>query len=133
MVRPLPTPNLRRISDIADDDHSEMLFGFKTHELWLLLQHWRIPTTMREARNVFSGEEAMLVFLCHIRTATPNTQMARDTFGGDARVFTHCIWAIAHHLCTTFYHKIIGDSMRMWVPIIDQFRNAMWDKLANTL
>ena len=73
-------------------------------------------------------DDFLLVFSHHIGTATPNTQMARDTFGGDARVFTHYIRAIAHHLYTTFYHKIAGDSMRMWVPMIDQFRNAMWDK-----
>ena len=79
ILRPLPTRRLRRISDLLDDNHSENHFGFKIHELQLLLAHWRIPTTMRESRYLFNGEEAMLVYLFHIRTATPNTQMARDT------------------------------------------------------
>ena len=129
IIRPLPQIRLRSISHLVDDNQSESLFGFKIHELLLLERHWRIPARMREARNVFSGEEAMLVFLYHIRTATPNTQMARDTFGGDARLFTHFIRAITNHLYTNFYHKISGDSMRMWVDQVDEFREAIWDKL----
>ena len=129
VARPLPTRRLRCICDLLDDNHSENLFGFKIHELQLLLLHWRIPHHMREARNVFNGEEAMLVYLYHIRTATPNTQMARDTFGGDPRLFTYYIRAIASHLYIHFYHKISGDSMRMWVDLVDDFRGAIWDKL----
>ena len=114
---------------MLDDNHSNNMFGFKKQELQLLLIHWRIPTTMREARNVFSGEEAMLVFLYHIRTGTPNTHMGRDVFGGDPRLFTHYIRAITDHLYTNFYHKISGDSMRMWIDQVDEFRWAIWDKL----
>ena len=129
IARPLPQRRLRRVGDLLDDNQSENLFGFKIQELLLLLRHWRIPGTMREARNVFSGEEAVLVFLCHIRTATPNAQMARDTFGGDSRLFTHCIRAITNHLCSTLHHKISGDSMRQWILWIDECRVAIWEKL----
>ena len=33
------------------------------------------------------------------------------------------------YLYNTFYHKITGDSMRMWLPQIDDFRLAIWLKL----
>ena len=128
-VRPFQPNRLRRISEFTDDNHSHQYFGFKLHELRSLLLHWRIPTLFREANYVFEGEGALLIFLFHIRTATPNTQMARDMFGGDPRRFTHFIRAITDHLYTTFYHKISGDSMRMWIPYINEFRSAIWDKL----
>jgi hypothetical protein len=129
-IRPYSELRLRSIDDLLDDNQSESLFGFKIHELQLLRQHWRIPNRMREGRNVFNGEEAMLVFLYHIRTATPNTHMAsRDIFGGDPRLFTHYIRAITDHLYSQFYHKISGDSMRMWTPFVHDFRAAIWDKL----
>ena len=33
------------------------------------------------------------------------------------------------HLYDNFYHKISGDSMRMWIPHIDSFRFAIWKKI----
>ena len=33
------------------------------------------------------------------------------------------------HIYETFYRKVSGDSMRMWIPKITDFRYAIWDKL----
>jgi hypothetical protein len=41
--------------------------------------------------------------------------------------------AITDHLYQHFYHKLSGDSMRQWIPYINQFRCAIWDKLINGL
>ena len=127
--RRFTTPRFREISSLEDQSQSEQMFGFRVHQLHLLKAHWRIPQVMRSQGRVFTGEEAMLVFLYHIRSGTPNTQIARETFGGDPRMFTHYIRSIVDHLYSNFYHKISGDSMSMWVPFIDEFREAIWDKL----
>ena len=113
-IRPYTRCQYRRIDDLLDDNQSETMFGYKIHEeLELLKTHWRLPETFRQANNRFTGEEAMLVFLFHIRSAMPYTQMAEHTFGGDPRVFTHFVRAILTHLYSNFYHKISGDSLRM--------------------
>ena len=128
-VRPLPDKQMRSIEEIPDNNLSETMFGFKTHELRLLKLHWRIPLCFREARNRFTGEESMLVFLNHLRTGTSFTLMAAHIFGGDPRVFTHYVRAIVNHLYSLFYHKITGDSMSLWIDEIDEFREATWDKM----
>jgi hypothetical protein len=61
-IRWFQEPAYRCIEDIDDDNESESLFGFMKEKLQLLLLHWRIPSTLQEAQNIFSGEEAILVF-----------------------------------------------------------------------
>ena len=131
--RTFSPPKFRRITEIQDNNQSEEMFGFKIEELQLLKVHWRIPEYMRNNTRVFTGEEAMLVFLYHIHTATPFTRMSETVFGGDPRIFTNFVREIADHLYQTFYHKMSGDSMRQWVPFIDDFRAAIWDKMLNGL
>jgi hypothetical protein len=77
----------------------------------------------------FRCEEMMLIFLHYIRTGMPFTTMARTTFGGDPRRYSYYIKATTNHLYDTFYHKISGDSMRQWLPFIDDFRSAIWQQL----
>jgi hypothetical protein len=119
----------RRIADMMDDNESEGLFGFKIHELSRLNLHWRIPIEFTESGHVFTGEEAMLVYLHYIRTGTPFTRMAQFTFGGDPRKFTLYVRAITDHLYSNFYHKMSGDSMRQWVSQVPEFRRAIHNKL----
>jgi hypothetical protein len=128
-VRRFDLPKMRTIREIEDNNESESMFGFKKTELELLLLHCRIPKKFKtHKRQVFTGEEAMLVYLYHIRSGTPYTRMTL-IFGGDPRDYTYYVRAITNHLYHNFYHKISGDSMRMWVPFIDEFRHAIWDKL----
>jgi hypothetical protein len=61
----------RSIDDMADDNVSDNLFGFKVIELRLLMLHWRIPRRMVVSECGFLGEEALLIFLHYIRTGTP--------------------------------------------------------------
>jgi len=56
--------------------------------------------------------------------------MSQNQFGGDPRRFTYSTIRLASdHLYQTFYHKISGDSMRMWVGHIDGFWYNIWDHL----
>jgi hypothetical protein len=79
--------------------------------------------------RVFMGEEAMLVYLHFIRTGTPFTRMSQFTFGGDPRMFTLYVRAITDHLYSNFYHKMNGDSMRQWAPLVPDFCRAIHNKL----
>ena len=123
-----PAHQNRKISQIVDDNHSENLFGFKINELSLLFIHWRIPGTFRQDNHILDGEASMLIFLFHIRSGMAYTRMS-DVFGGDPRLMTYHIRAISDHLYKLFYHKISGDSMRMWTHSIDDCRDAIWNKL----
>ena len=55
--------------------------------------------------------------------------MNENQFGGDTRRFTYSIRMLTSHLYDTFYHKISGESLQMWIPHIQNFRYAIWDKL----
>jgi hypothetical protein len=128
-VRPNPPSQKRRIDDLRDNNEAEGLFGFKIHELRSLMLHWRIPTDFSSSNHVFTGEEAMLVYLYYIRTGTPFTRMSQFTFGGDPRKFTFYVRAMTDHLYCNFYHKMSGDSMRQWAPLVSDFRRAIHNKL----
>ena len=115
---------------LQNDNESESMFGFKIQELRLLHRHWRIPRRMRQDNAVFTGEEAMLIYLFHIRSGMPYIHMTR-VFGGDPRRMTYYVRSIVNHLYHFFYHKISGDSMQQWIPFITDFRRAIWNKLLN--
>ena len=55
--------------------------------------------------------------------------MGQNDFGGNPCRFIYSIRLITNHIYTTFYHKISGDSMRMWISHINTFRHAIWNKL----
>ena len=52
--RPFLEEQRRRINDLADDNESESIFGFKKNELHLLLLHWRIPLNHERGRLCLS-------------------------------------------------------------------------------
>ena len=39
---------------------------------------------------------------------------------------------MALHLYDTFYHKISGDLMHMWMPHVNGFCQAVWSKISGT-
>ena len=47
-------------------------------------------------------------------------------FGGDTNFYGCMVDAFVDHVFSNFYHKISGDSMRMWAPKIDDFRERIW-------
>jgi hypothetical protein len=111
-------------SSIEDLCHSESLrlTGFTKPQLHQLLRYWRLPLTFRptERRIVFSGERALLFHLTWLRKGWFYIDMV-ETFGGDPRDYTLINRYFVRHLYYTFYHKISGDSMRMWIPKVCTF------------
>ena len=118
-----------RISMLGHNEALE-LTGFSMNQLELLFKHLRIPDKVSEPnRHQFGGEEAFIHYMVYNRLGPTKLQLSQNYFGGDPRRFTYSIRLIAKHIYTNFYHKISGDSMRMWVQSIPEFQYAIWNKL----
>ena len=118
-----------RIEDFTEED-ALVVTGFSISQLKRLLIHFRIPEEFCYRRKyVFTDEESFLHFLVFTRTGDTKLKLSRNYFGGDPRRFTYSVRMMNEHLYDTFYHKISGDSMRMWMPYVTDFRRAIWTKL----
>jgi len=131
-MRRFPPPAQRTIGEIPDDNVSFSTCGFATDELCLLKRHLRLPqqlTTPDRRGFSFTGEEAFLISLHHLRNGQPFAQLSEEKFGGDPRLHTHCVREFINHVHNKFCHKLSGDSMRQWLPWIGSFREAIWNIL----
>jgi len=118
-----------KIEELLDVDAREMT-GLSKDQLRRLYRQLRIPDQIRyERRYTFSGEECFLHYMVFNRIGETKLRMSRNYFGGDPRRFTYSIRLITRHIYNNFYHKISGDSMRMWMSQIKNFRLAIWLKL----
>ena len=118
--------NIDDLSDIGDVTARDMT-GLSLGQLRRLYIHLRIPDVMRyQRRHTFTGEECFLHYLVFNRIGETKLRMSSNYFGGDPRRFTYSIRIMNEYLYTTFYHKITGDSMRMWLPQINEFRLVIW-------
>ena len=105
------------------------LTGFSKASLRRIFIHLRIPGSLIIPRRFrFTGEECFLHYLYWNRNGGTKLQMARE-FGGDPRRFSHSIRLVMDHVYNNFYNKISGDSMRAWLPQVEEFRRAIWEKL----
>ena len=119
----------RYIDDLSDNVAREMT-GLSLSQLHTLFIHLRIPDMLSyELRYRFTGEECLLHYLLFNRIGEMKLRMSTNYFGGDPRRFTYSIRIITQHIYNTFYHKISGNSMRMWMPYVTDFRRAIWNKL----
>ena len=67
-----------------------------------------------------------LNFLAHGNTY----RIIQEKFGDDGpRRYGPMINAFVHHLYTNFYHKISGNSMNIFLHLMDDFRCAIWRTL----
>ena len=117
------------INDLTDVIAREMT-GLSLEQLRRLYVQLRIPDILHyQRRYTFGGEECFLHYLVFNRIGETKLRMSSNYFGGDPRRFTYSIRIMNQHLYYTFYNKISGDSMRMWVPHINDFRLSIWLKL----
>ena len=96
--------------------------------MWQLFIHWRVSNRISETKYRFTGERCFILYLALNRTEWTKLRLS-NKFGGDPRRITYSIRAITNHLYKNFYHKVSGDSMRMWLPFILNFRHAICHKL----
>ena len=70
-----------------------------------------------------------LHYLVFNRIGETKLRMSRNYFGGNPRRFTYSIRLMTRHIYQNVYHKISGDSMRMWIPEVKKYRLAIWLKI----
>jgi hypothetical protein len=66
--------------------------------------------------------------LSKIATELSWTQICKDTFGENPRQWSPA-WFI-NHLFVNIYHKIYGQSIELWLGELDNFKQAILDRLA---
>jgi hypothetical protein len=114
-----PPPGYQLLDEISDGD-AFRLMRFKKLQLQLLILHWRIPDRIvTNGRCTFTGEEMLTVCLSKTATGLSWTQLCKDTFGGDPRQWSPGFKWFINHLFVTFYHKISGHSIEMWLGELD--------------
>ena len=117
------------IEDLSDVDARDMT-GLSKTQLRRLYRQLRITEEIRyERRYIFGGDECFLHYLVFNRIGETKLRMSRNYFGGDPRRFTYSIRLVTRHIYQHFYHKISGDSMRMWMSQAKNFQLAIWLKL----
>ena len=127
VIRALSPKQRRSIDDLADDTEAELFTRFRKDELHKLFDHLRFPPgNIRIAKHVFTSEEIFLFTLTWIARGETFVSM-RDDFGGDSNSYGYMVGFFIEHVFETFYHKISGDSMRMWKDDIDEFRERIWE------
>ena len=131
---PIVHSTINSLTDAQADDFT----GFNKSQLRRLYTLWRlhdrIPMITPQRRDRFTGEEMLLYFLYHLRHGSTFRDMSgASIFGGDPRRFSHAIRALTAFLYTNFYHKITGDSMRLWTQpdTVMQFRESIYERFIN--
>ena len=126
-------PKKHRTINSFNAQEARHFTGFTCTELRTLKLHWRIPFSATRNGQRFDGEEAMIIFLYLLRKGHYFTDMSSaGVFGGDPREFSNIIFWIVNYMYKTFYHKISGHSLNMWLPHwVDEFRYAIWDRFNN--
>jgi hypothetical protein len=131
VAREVDTPPRNRSLDEISDGDAFRLTRFRKPQLQLLIQHWRIPDRIvTNNRYSFTGEEILVVCLSKIATGLSWTQLCKDTFGGEPRRWSLGFKWFINHLFVTFYHKISGRSIELWLGDMDNFKHAILDRLA---
>lgn len=127
----------RRFWPIRDTTIAELgnngarhISGLSMPQLKHLFLHFRLPSEIRyHRRHTFSGEEAFLYYMLWNRCGGSKLVIIQHAFGGDPRRFACSIRLITDYLNKTFYRKISGDLLRMWLPYIEEFWYAIWECL----
>ena len=94
-----------------------------------LYLHLRIPNTIRlKTRHVFTGEEALIIFLTRVGGAFSTWKSMELFFGGNPNKWGYLFAMMVDHLYSTFYHKITGDPLRQWFSSenIEYFFSLLW-------
>jgi hypothetical protein len=118
VAREVDTPPRNQSLDEISDGDAFRLTRFRKPQLQLLFHHWRIPDRIpTEHRYCFTGEEMLVVCLSKIATGLSWTQ-------------SHGFKWFINHLFVTFYHKISGRSIELWLGDMENFKQAILDRLA---
>ena len=126
-----PKISRQLISSLGNNEAREIT-GLSVNQLQRLCNHSPIPDSIiYRNRYQFSGEETFLHYMVFNCLGDTKLKLSQNYFGGDPRRFTYSIRLVGIHFYEMFYHKVSGDSMRMWMDKFEEFRYDIWDKLQN--
>ena len=98
----------------------------------MLFIHLRLPQKVVTARRyAFTGEELLIICLARIATGDPWCRLIPGNFGGGISRWSSGFEWFINYLFETFYHKISGKSMNMWVDDMDEFRTVIHRKVTD--
>ena len=121
-----------KIDDLSDFDHvtARDMTRLSVAQLHKLYVHLRIPGVLSyQEIHRFTSEECFFYYLVVNRIGETKLRMSSNYFGEYPRRLTYSIRIVTKYIYNTFYHKITRDSMRLWIPQIDEFRLAIWKKI----
>jgi hypothetical protein len=123
-------PARKRTIDSLTEYEAYAWTRFLKCELVLLLLHLRLPLEIRTPnRYLFTGEEVMIFCLTRIALGLDIVELVESKFGGNSTRWSEAFKWFVDHIYFTFYHRISGDSMRLWIHKIDEFRRAICHKV----
>ncbi len=125
-------PTNRSINDLSEQT-ARTWTRFNKNQLSQLFIHLRIPNIVRPqvggGRRIFSGEEVFIFSLTKIASGLSNLNLY-EFFGGDPREYSAMFNWFIRHVFTTFYNKISGRSLEMWIDLIDDCRDVIRHRIA---
>jgi hypothetical protein len=127
-----PPRRNRSINELTEE-HAYEWTRFSKEQLNMLFIHFRMPNVVRPlvsgGRRHFSGEEVLVVALTRIATGLSFLAMV-NIFGGNPREYSTIFHWFVEYIFTTFYHKISGRSLEMWLGQIDAFRDLIRTRMS---
>jgi len=124
------SPDRKRTIESLTELEAYSWTRFTKAELFLLLLHLRLPlfvTTTNRYR--FTGEEILIFCLTRIALGLDFTLLVESKFGGSATRWSEAFKWFIEHIYFTFYHRITGNSMTLWLDKIDEFRRKICYKV----
>ena len=84
------------------------------------------------SRYRFDMESILIIFFGKITTVISWYRLIRGWFGGSPDHWCYAFGWFIDYIFVTFYHKISGNSMMLWVNQIDEMRRLVWNKNENS-
>jgi len=123
-------PERKRTIDSLTELEAYSWTRFTKAELVLLLLHFRLPEYLwTRNRYRFTGEEVLIFCLTRIALGLDFTELVASKFGGSSTRWSEAFKWFIEHLYFTFYHRITGNSMMLWIEKIDEFRRVICYKV----
>ena len=134
IVGSVPTRVLIRKFDPSCQKYSARWFPARwlqfrnVDHLQLLSKHLKPPAHVRtKSGHVFNNEEMLII--CLNRYAHGESWDAIADRFGDATAFSQAFDLFVDHLFCSCYHRICGDSLCCWTPMIDTLCRTMGCKI----
>lgn len=121
--------------DKLDPDSADKFTRLTETQLHQFLIHFQLSTkrSITRRRYSFTGEKLIIFCLSKIATGDLRHRLIPNYFSGELFRWSEGYKWFINFLFGTFYHKILGNSMKCWTKHLTHFRTAMHKKMVNPL